>query len=146
MDNLILRRAKASDSDFAYRAKKEAFGQYVEEVWGWDEELQRRMHEKRFASQEFSVIQLSGVDVGIMALVREPDYVKFNQLFILPEYQCRGIGAACMLRVIEDAAASELPIRLEVLKVNTRAIAFYLRLAFKIVGESDTHVLMEKLP
>jgi len=33
---------------------------------------------------------------------------------------------------------------LRVLKVNSRAIAFYQRLGFKIIGETDTHIQMER--
>jgi N-acetylglutamate synthase-like GNAT family acetyltransferase len=145
MDNLKLRKATTSDSEFAYQTKKAAFRQYVERVWGWDEEEQRRLHARRYALQEFSVIQLSGVDVGIMAINRESDCLKLNQMFVLPEYQGRGIGTACTMRVIEDAAASELPVRLRVLKVNSRAKTFFQRLGFRRVSESDTHVLMERL-
>lgn len=144
MDSLKLRKATASDSEFAYRTKKTAFKQYVEEVWGWDEEEQRQLHVRRYALQEFNVIQWSGIDVGIMAVVREPDCVKLNQMFVLPEYQGRGIGTACTMRVIEDAAASELSVRLKVLKVNSRAIRFFQKLGFNSIGESDTHVLMER--
>jgi ribosomal protein S18 acetylase RimI-like enzyme len=64
---------------------------------------------------------------------------------INPEYQGRGIGTACIRRIIEDAVAFELPVRLRVLKVNSRAITFYQRLGFRSIGESDTHVLMERL-
>jgi len=145
MDNLRLRQATADDSQFAYRTKKAAFKKYVEKVWGWNEEEQRRLHQKRFAAQDFQVIQVSGIDVGILALVQQPDCVKVSQMFILPEYQNRGIGAACMIRIIEDASASKLPVRLQVLKVNSRAFKFYQRLGFRIVSESDTHVLMERL-
>jgi GNAT superfamily N-acetyltransferase len=145
MDNLRMRKATADDSEFAYRTKKAAFRKYVEKVWGWDEEEQRQLHERRFASQDFQVIQVSGIDVGILAIVRQPDSVKVNQMFILPEYQRRGIGAACMMRIIEKAAASGLPVRLQVLKVNTRALAFFQRLGFSSSGESDTHVFMERL-
>ena len=144
MDNLRLRQATVDDSDFAYLTKKAAFREYVEKVWGWDEEEQRRLHQKRFSSQDFRVIQLSGVDVGILAIIRQPDCVKVNQMFILPEYQNKGIGTACMMRIIEDAATLKLPVRLQVLKVNSRAAAFYQRSGFRIVSESDTHVLMEK--
>ena len=145
MDNLGLRKATADDSEFAYRTKKAAFRKYVEKVWGWDEEEQRRLHDRRFASQDVQVIQVSGIDVGIVAVVREPDCVKLNQLFILPEYQSRGIGTACMMRVIEDATALGFPVQLRVLKVNSRAVVFYGRLGFGSIGESDTHVLMERL-
>lgn len=141
--DVTLRPATAADSEFAYQTKKAAFRQYVEKVCGWDEDVQRRLHERRFASQDFQVIQVSGIDVGVLAIARTPDCVKVNQMFILPEYQSRGIGAVCMKRIIEDASASKLPVRLRVLKVNCRAIAFYKRLGFRAVGEPDTHVLME---
>jgi GNAT superfamily N-acetyltransferase len=90
------------------------------------------------------VIQVSGIDVGIFSIVRQPDCLKLNQMFILPEYQNKGIGAACMMRVIEDAAISGLPVRLRVLKVNKGAVGFFQRLGFKSIGESDTHVVLER--
>lgn len=46
-------------------------------------------------------------------------------------------------RVISEARRLGLPIRLRVLKVNNRALAFYQRLGFTPVGETDTHILME---
>jgi ribosomal protein S18 acetylase RimI-like enzyme len=146
MDNLKLRKATTSDSEFAYQTKKAAFRQYIEQVWGWDEAEQRQLHERRFSSQGFSVIQLSGVDVGIIAIDREPDCLKLNQIFILPEYQGRGIGTACTMQVFEDATASQLPVRLQVLKVNSRAITFFQRMGFKSIAESYNHVQMERLP
>lgn len=146
MQNLKLRKATADDSEFAYQTKKAAFREYVEKVWGWNEDEQRQLHQRRFTSQDFYVIQVSGNDVGVMAIVRQPDCVKVNQMFILPEYQGKGIGAVCMNQIIKEATASRLPIRLQVLKVNHRAAVFYKRLGFRKTGESDTHILMEKIP
>ena len=146
MNNLRMRNATTEDSEFAYQTKKLAFREYVEKVWGWDEDEQRQLHERRFASQDFQVIQVSDINVGILAVVRQPDCVKVNQIFIVPEYQSRGIGTACITRIIEDAAVSKLPVQLQVLKVNSRAVTFYQRLGFRSIGESDTHVLMERLP
>ena len=144
MDDPILRKATSDDKEFAYRTKKAAFREYVEKVWGWDEEEQRRIHERRFASGDFRVIEVEGTDVGILALVRRPDCVNVKQMFLLPEHQGRGIGTACVKRLIAEAAASALPLRLQVLKVNDRAVAFYRRLGFGSTGESDTHILMER--
>ena len=144
MEDLRLRKATPADSEFAYQTKKAAFREYVEAVWGWEEEEQRRLHERRFAAQEFRVIEVAGVAVGILAVVRQPDCLKVNQVFLLPAYQGRGIGAACMAQVIEDADAAGLPVRLQVLRANPRAVAFYERLGFAIAGETETHVLMER--
>jgi ribosomal protein S18 acetylase RimI-like enzyme len=144
MKNLKLRKATADDSEFAYRTKKAAFREYLEKASGWNEEEQRKLHQRRFAEHDFRIIQLSGVDVGILAMSRQPDRIKLYQMFILPEYQGKGIGGACMKLLIKDAAVAKLPIQLQVLKVNPRAFGFYQRLGFKITGENDNHMLMEK--
>jgi ribosomal protein S18 acetylase RimI-like enzyme len=139
-----LRRATAADSDFAYQAKKTALGRCIEQVWGWDEEEQRRLHEDRFARREYRVIQTSGTDVGILVSERLPDCITVYQLFVLPEHQGKGIGTACMERILADAAAVKLPVRLDVLKVNQQARRFYRSLGFRGIGETETHVRMEK--
>jgi hypothetical protein len=92
VEYITLRKATAEDSEFAYQTKKAAFKQYVEQVWGWDEDEQHRLHEMRFSSQDFRVIQVSGIDIGILAVVQQPDCVKVNQVYILPEYQSRVLG------------------------------------------------------
>jgi GNAT superfamily N-acetyltransferase len=143
MNNLTLRKASPKDREFAYSVKRAAFKEYVEKVWGWDEDEQRRLHEQRFGTQDFRVINVAGTDVGIMAVVVAPDCVKVNQLFLLPAHQGKGIGHTCMVLVMEEARHLGLPVRLRVLKVNPQALAFYQRLGFRRTGDTDTHDLME---
>ncbi len=144
MDSVTLRKAGPDDSEFAYRAKRAAFREYVQQVWGWDEDQQRRLHEQRFEAQDFRVIHLAGTDAGIMALVVTPDCVKVNQLFVLPEHQGKGIGRECIALVMAEARQLGLPVRLGVLKVNPRAQAFFQSLGFVPTGQSETHVLMQR--
>ena len=143
MNNLTLRKASPTDSEFAYCAKRAALKEYVEKVWGWDEDEQRQLHERRFVAQNFRIIHLAGREVGTMAVAVAPDGVKVNGLFLLPEFQGKGIGRRCMLLVMEEARQLGLPVRLQVLKVNPRALAFYQRLGFTCTGETVTHDLME---
>ncbi len=144
MGSLTLREATPSDSEFAYLVKKAAYREYVEEVWGWDEDDQRQLHERRFAAQDIRVISLAGTDVGIMAVVVAPNCVKLNQLFLLPAHQGKGVGTECMSLIMDQARRLGLPLRLGVLKVNPRARAFYERLGFARTGETNTHILMER--
>lgn len=144
MENLELREAKPSDSQFVLQVRKQAFGKYVEQVWGWNEEEQRKLHQKRFASQQFYIIQWSGIDVGIVAVKRERDILTVNQLLILPEYQGKGIGRACMIRIMNDATTTQSSVKLRVLKINSRAQTFFERLGFERIGESDTHIQMQR--
>ena len=144
MEELHIRKAYVSDSEFVFTVKKAAFQEYVEQVWGWDESYQRELHERRFTTQDLRIIQFCGTDVGFLATSRTRATLKVNQLYILPEYQGRGIGTACMARVLDDASLRQKPVVLQVLKVNTRGVAFYQRLGFTIVGETTTHFLMKK--
>jgi ribosomal protein S18 acetylase RimI-like enzyme len=143
MEDLKLRKATASDSEFAFRAKKLALGKYIDQVWGWDEAEQLKLHERRFTSQEFNVIQWLGDNVGILAIVHEQDGLRINQILILPDYQRQGIGRACMVQIMSEAAASRYPVKLQVMKVNRQALAFFKKLGFERTGETETHVQME---
>ena len=145
MEELSFRKAYASDSEFVFTVKTLAFREYVERVWGWDDDYQRELHNRRFAAQNICIIQFRKTDVGFLAISRTPDTLKVNQIFILPEYQGKGIGSACMTHIIDDANLAQKSVTLQVLKVNTRGIAFYQRLGFRTVGESSTHFQMEKL-
>jgi GNAT superfamily N-acetyltransferase len=142
MPVIKLRPATPKDLHFTYHVKKTSFREYVEQVWGWDEDAQLQLHQRRFGEQRVQIIRWEGKDVGFLSTEETTDCLKLNQLFLLPEYQGQGIGAECM-RLLEE---TEQPIRLSVLKVNPRAAEFYLRLGYKETGETESHRLLEKEP
>ena len=144
MEGLSIREAGAADSEFVFTVKKAAFREYVEQIWGWDDTYQRELHNRRFAAQDLHIIQFNGVDVGFLSTSNTPDALKVDQIYILPEYQGKGIGAACMKRIIDDANLEQKLVMLQVLKINTRATAFYQRLGFAIVDENSTHFQMKR--
>jgi len=78
MNSLSLRKAIPNDSEFTYCVKRAAFKESVDKGEGWDEDEQRQLHEQRFATQDFRIINVAGTDVGITALVVVPDCVKVN--------------------------------------------------------------------
>ena len=144
MEELGIREAEATDSDFVFAVKKAAFREYVEQIWGWDETYQKDLHNRRFAAQDIRIIQFHGTDIGFLSTSDTSDILKVDQLYILPEYQGRGIGAACMRRIIDNANLEQKPVTLQVLKINTRATVFYQRLGFTIVEEDATHFQMKR--
>ncbi|WP_240691323.1 hypothetical protein [Amycolatopsis nivea] len=44
-----LRPTTAADSDFCFRVHRAALGEYVAANWGWDDETQRRYHDRAFS-------------------------------------------------------------------------------------------------
>ena len=86
MEELSFRKAQANDSEFVFTVKKAAFREYVEQVWGWDDNYQKELHQQTVRPHRiFSIIQFRGIDVGFLATSSTTsDTLKVNQLFILP--------------------------------------------------------------
>ena len=141
---LGFRTARKADYEFCYRVRELSFREYAERVRGWDEERERAIHRTRFASQNYQVIQSNGVDVGILTVETTPEALTIFQLFILPEHQGKGIGSRCMEHLIEEARQLGIPLRLQVIYGNDRALSFYRRHGFQHVGETETHIQLER--
>jgi GNAT superfamily N-acetyltransferase len=134
LNGLPLRQASPSNRKFPYPVKRAAFKEEVEKVWGWDEDEQRQRHEPRCGSQDFRVVNLAGTEA--------PDGAHVNQLLLLSAGQGKDNGRRCMWRVVGEARRLGLPVRLRVMKVNPRVLAFYQRLEFLRNGKTDTPNLM----
>jgi ribosomal protein S18 acetylase RimI-like enzyme len=96
------------------------------------------------------VIVADGADAGyVSTAVYEqptgayPSGLYLHQLMILPRFQSRGIGSACLRRVQAEARELGRPLQLRVLRVNPRALAFYLAAGCRIVGGSESHISLQ---
>jgi ribosomal protein S18 acetylase RimI-like enzyme len=74
------------------------------------------------------------VPIGAMTLKRLPRFVEVDDLFVLPGYTSRGIGRALLIRALEVARKRGVRLRLEAMRNNRRARAFYERCGGKLVG------------
>lgn len=137
-----LRSSTSADSEFVYQTKKAALGKYIAETWGWDEQFQREYDTKDFDPSVIQIVTLQDEDIGWVVFTRSDDQIQINELYILPEYQRRGIGSHLVSKLLEEAREKHVPVRLGVLKVN-RARRFYEKLGFRVVGETETHYQME---
>jgi len=61
---------------------------------------------------------------------------------LVPEYRDKGLGSA-LFKFLVDNCNKQQPIRLEVLKSNTRALKTYEKLNFCVIGENDKVFFME---
>lgn len=144
MNLITLRPAVAEDSEFAFSLKKAALGSYVAETYGWDEGEQRALHLRRFRTADIQIVLLEDQPVGLLNVHRESDCIHLRQLFILPEFQNQGIGGHLARKLLEESERKRVLIALQVLKSNPRAKAFYERLGFQLVGETETHYQMKR--
>lgn len=141
---ISLRETTETDSNRVYRLKKAALSHYVEKQYGsWDEAEQRDYHIAQFACDELKIIIVDQRAVGFVSAVSESDCMRVNQLIIHPKHQGQGIGEHCMALIKHEASRKELPVRLQVMKANPRAMTFYERVGFVLAGETETHYKME---
>jgi len=144
-----LREAMQAYLAFVFDVRRQAFRPYLELEDGWNEDLELKSHFQRFGQQRFRIIVAGSIDVGYLATAVYPAttdstanlYV--HQLMLLLPFQSKGIGSTCLQLIRKEARALGLPVRLRVLRVSPRALAFYVSLGSKIIGESDSHIGLE---
>jgi ribosomal protein S18 acetylase RimI-like enzyme len=141
---ISLRPANARDMEFLRRVHREAMRPHVERTWGsWDEGVQRKRFYESTDPATHEVIEVSGEPVGCQWVRQHPDALELVRLYLLPEAQGRGIGTHLVTALCQQAARQGLIVRLRVMRVN-QAQRLYRRLGFKVVGETETHLLMER--
>lgn len=129
-----------TDLDALYGIHREVMREYVEATWGpWDEEWQQAHFEETFPARRMQVV-LHGYDIaGAIDCQRHRDRWSINRIEIAPEFQNQGIGTWLVTRLVQQARGEDVPVTLEVLKVNEGARRLYARLGFTVTGETNTH-------
>jgi len=115
----------------------------VEKTWGpWDDVQQRQFFDRGFVPRESRVIVVDGRDVGRLDISHAHLEIFLGLIELLPEAQGRGLGSAIIRDLQKEARTLHVPIRLQVIKANAEAHRLYLRLGFKVKGETKTHHLL----
>ena len=126
---VTLRDATSDDAAFALHVTEVCVRSYAEQTYGsWDGRAD-------LDPACDKIIRLNGRDIGLIGIDRRPDVWILKKLYLLPAYQRQGIGGYLLYRLIEDAKATGVGLRLTVLEVNP-ARRFYERHGFVL-----THVI-----
>lgn len=136
-----LRQVTDGDYDFLYGLHVAAMKDLVARVWGWEDARQKQFFADHFDPAPSRIVVVNGEDVGVVVVVWGAADAFIASIEIVPAYQGRGLGTALVERVIAEARARGLPVRLQVLKINP-ARRLYERLGFVVTGETETHDLM----
>jgi ribosomal protein S18 acetylase RimI-like enzyme len=127
-----LRPATEADREFCFALHRAAMGPYVEQLWGWDDAVQRGYHDRGFDPDKTRIITFDGRDVGSFTVDYAPDEIYLGRIQVHPDHQGRGIGAHLIRGLLDEAGGR--PVTLDVLAVNGRAHALYRRLGFRDVA------------
>jgi len=143
---ISLRPVTDDDYEYLYVLNEATMRTYAEQTYGpWDEDVQRRIFAERWTPESMRIAVIDGQDSGMLEVIPSETSVWLANIRVAPEYQRRGIGTQIISEVLRDAHGRDLPVSLRVLKVNP-ARRLYERLGFVVVGETETHHLMEARP
>ncbi len=137
------RKAENSDYEFLFELKKSAEFEPIKAVFGWNENIQRKIHREEWDEEKPFIIEVDGVAVGSYLVQFHAEHLYFCRFFLLPKYQGRGIGSQVLKTVIELANQKSLPIKLSYLQGN-RVGQLYKRFGFEITGQDKEFVYMLK--
>lgn len=120
-----------ADSSFCYELNRATLGPYVRALFGWDEQVQQRLHRDWFARTRVEIVVANGLDVGVLVVERRAGEIELGRMELAPKHQRRGIGRHLVDSLLDEARASNSAVVLEVLAGNERARAWYERLGFR---------------
>ena len=143
--DFCLSAATNEDFDFLYQLKKIAYKEYIEQTWGWDEEFQVKFHKENFSTENTKIIEVGHKQIGTVDVKESTLNIFISGLYLLQEYQSKGIGTKIIKDLIEEAEAKKKRLELEVLKVNSRAKKLYESLGFILEDRDKNKYFMYRI-
>lgn len=148
---ITLRPAKPDDETFLYELYASTRAEEMA-AWGWNQAQQQAFLNLQFRGQQAHYAQYPNPDhklilederpIGRLFLSRLQDEIRLVDIALLPGHRGRGLGSALIKELFEEAAHNGKAVRLHVAKFN-RARELYLRLGFQVIGDAQSHYLME---
>ena len=109
-------------------------------------EAQRRGYLAQFPASDTRLILRGGEPIGWLIVDRSGAMLHCVDIAVVPEARNQGVATWVWRTLQAEASATARPLVLTVLRTNVRARALYVRLKFRVVGETVAHVLMEWRP
>lgn len=142
--HLTARPYEPGDYEFVYELKKLCYHDYVEALWGWKEDDQRRRFAafmEEGAGDMMAIILQDGRAVGMVNWeLPDEDTLMLCNICLLPQCRGQGFGGRLLQSIINGC--SRTAVQLQVYKTNP-ARQLYERLGFRVTGETDHHYRME---
>lgn len=138
----FLRNIMETDKSFIYGVKKTSIYDYVEKIWGWNEEYQVKDFGNDFNLKDFKIITVGDEDIGFVQTNESPSNVNISEIHIVSKYQGFGIGGSIIKDIISQAAGSGKTVTIGCFINNTRARCLYEKLGFEVIKTTDTHYAM----
>jgi ribosomal protein S18 acetylase RimI-like enzyme len=134
------RKAVAADFELIFQIKVNSIKPYVDEIWGWENNVQLEYHRKDFYPENILIVSdFNDNEVGFVDTVEYEESIFIKSILIHHSAQGNGLGTKIITDLIQESSVKNKPIALKVFKINKRARKLYEKLGFKIVGQTTFH-------
>lgn len=106
-------------------------------------DAQRRAYRDEFPAADERLILHAGIAIGWVIVDTSGRDLHGIDIGLLPEYQSHGVGTHVIRGLQHEAAVEGRRMVLTVQRLNVRARALYERLGFRVIRETDIHIVME---
>jgi GNAT superfamily N-acetyltransferase len=113
-----------------------AMQESLQRIGRFDPQRARERFTSSFQPQNTWHIECAGQRVGFVITKRVGESLHLEHLYVLPEWQGRGIGAAVLEHVFAEANASNLPVHVGALR-ESASNRFYMRHGFRLVEQAE---------
>ena len=128
------KKATEDDASFYFQVRKLTVRPLIEEYRPWDEEAEKQNIARKINIEHDKIIMLGEKAIGLFSYFESDDEIYLSLMNILPEFQNKGIGTNLTLALKNKADKLNKVIRLDTYQNNTRAIKFYEKAGFRVVG------------
>lgn len=106
MIDFDFRPATPGDFGFLFSLKKNAEYEAIKAVFGWDEEVQQRIHHEEWQEDQPTIVTVGGQPAGSFLLQDKGEHLYFCRFFLLARYHGKGMGSKILQYCIELADAN----------------------------------------
>ena len=128
--------AAAHDAEELVSLRIAAMRPSLERVGRFDPQRARDRFLATFAPSSTQHLVVDGRKVGFLVVRDESDHLLLDHLYVHPEHQGKGIGAAALALVFTDADARLMPVRVGAL-TESASNRFYVRHGFELIEETE---------
>lgn len=134
--SLMLLATSPHDLETLVEMRISAMRESLERIGRFDPQRARERFAASFAAERCQFILCDGQPAGFIQSESHEDHLRLQHLYVMPQFQGRGIGAQALEPLLEHSAREQLPIHLDALR-GSDSNRFYRRLGFVQVGESE---------
>jgi 1,4-dihydroxy-2-naphthoyl-CoA hydrolase len=144
LSTITFEPTQSGDADALVALRIEAMRESLERIGRFDPARARERFLSAFEPQRTRHVVCDGERVGFVVLKPQPQWLLLDHLYVRPDAQGRGIGAAVLADVFAQARRVGLPVRVGALR-ESASNRFYARHGFKLVerGEFDNYYLAD---